>query len=177
MERVGGGGQLDNRPFKESFSYERHIVAFCKCFVLFSKMSAPASESTLAALFQGLLGASEFPPHVHLFDCLRAISGNQVLHSQELPCNNYGVKWHLATQEGICPLAAPFSCSAAVRGHKLFRKSPFLKRPETGGVSRQPCLLKQQREVVGALFQLDTILNISYYCSEDNNLRPQFIGY
>lgn len=29
---------------------------------------------------------------------------------QELPCNNYGVKWQLATQEGICLLAAP-SCS------------------------------------------------------------------
>lgn len=144
-------------------------------------MSDPASESALTALFQGLLGASEFPPHVRLFDCLRAISGNQVLHSQELPCNNYGVKWHLATQEGICPLAASFSCSAEVRGHKLFRKSPFLKRPETGGVSRQPCLLKQQSGGgggVGGLFQLDTILNISYYCSEGfNNLRPQFIGY
>lgn len=31
-------------------------------------------------------------PHVRLFDCLRAISGNQVLDGQELPCNNYGVK-------------------------------------------------------------------------------------
>lgn len=70
--------------------------------------------------------------HVRLFDCLRAISGNQVLDGQELPCNNYGVKWQLATQEGICLLAAP-SCSAGVRGHRLFRKSPFLKHPETGG--------------------------------------------
>lgn len=77
-------------------------------FCMFAKMSVAARESALTALFQGLLGASEFPPHVRLFDCLRAISGNQVLHSQKLPCNNYGVKWHLATQEGICPLAAPF---------------------------------------------------------------------
>lgn len=71
-------------------------------------------------------------PHVRLFDCLRAISGNQVLDGQELPCNNYGVKWQLATQEGICLLAAP-SCYAEVRGHRLFRKSPFLKHSETGG--------------------------------------------
>lgn len=70
--------------------------------------------------------------HVRLFDCLRAISGNQVLDGQELPCNNYGVKWQLATQEGICLLATP-SCSAEVRGHRLFRKSPFLKHPKTGG--------------------------------------------
>lgn len=70
--------------------------------------------------------------HVRLFDCLRAISGNQVLHGQELPCNNYGVKWQLATQEGICLLAVP-SCSAGVRGRRLFRKSPFLMHPETGG--------------------------------------------
>lgn len=143
---------------------------------VFSKASHPTSGCALAALFQGLLGASEFPPHLRLFDCLRATSGNQVLHSQELPCNNYGVKWHLATQEGICPLAAPFSCSPEVRGHKLFRKSPFLKCPETGGVSRQPCLLKQQSG--GWLFQLETILNISYAFSDDfNNLRPEFIGY
>lgn len=48
---------------------------------------------------------------MRLFDCLRVISGNRVLDGQELPCNNYGVKWQLATQEGICLLAAP-SCSA-----------------------------------------------------------------
>lgn len=66
-------------------------------------------------------------PHEHLFDCLRAVSGNRVLHNQELPCNNYGVKRQLATQEGIC-LLATLSCSAEVRGQRLFRKSPFLKR-------------------------------------------------
>lgn len=78
--------------------------------------------------------------HVRLFDCLRAISGNQVLDGQELPCNNYGVKWQLATQEGICLLAAP-SCFAEVRGHRLFRKSPFLKHPETGGGLDSPVYL------------------------------------
>lgn len=53
-------------------------------------------------------------PHERLFDCLRAISGNRILHNQELPCNNYGVKWQLATQEGIC-LLATLSCSAEVK--------------------------------------------------------------
>lgn len=53
-------------------------------------------------------------PHERLFDCLRAISGNRVLHNQELPCNNYEVKWQLATQEGIC-LLATLSCSAEVK--------------------------------------------------------------
>lgn len=71
-------------------------------------------------------------PHERLFDCLRAISGNQVLADQELPCNNYGVKWQLATQKGICLLAAP-SCSGMVKGHRHFRKSSFLKPPEAGG--------------------------------------------
>lgn len=56
------------------------------------------------------------------------------------------------------PAGSPLSCSAEVRGHKLFRKSPFLKRPETGGVSRQQCLLKQQKGEVGRgwLFHVDT---------------------
>lgn len=85
-------------------------------------------------------------PHVRLFDCLRAISGNQVLDGQELPCNNYGVKWQLATQEGICLLAAP-SCSAEVRGHRLFRKSPFLKHPETGGGPDTPVYLNSMRKM------------------------------
>lgn len=83
--------------------------------------------------------------HVRLFDCLRAISGNQVLDGQELPCNNYGVKWQLATQEGICLLAAPFLLSR-VRGQRLFRKSPFLKHPETGGDPDSPVYLNSKRE-------------------------------
>lgn len=95
-------------------------------------------------LLRALGMANSLP--VRLFDCLRAISGNRVLHGQELPCNNYGVKWQLATQEGICLLAAP-SCSAEVRGHRLFRKSPFLKHPETGGDPDRPVYLNSMQKM------------------------------
>lgn len=80
-------------------------------FYIFKKVSSQTAEVVIAtsqARFQALGTANS--PHVRLFDCLRAISGNQVLDGQELPCNNYGVKWQLATQEGICLLATPL-CS------------------------------------------------------------------
>lgn len=108
------------------------------------KVSSPPGESVITGFPLRALGTAN-SPHVRLFDCLRAISGNQVLDGQELPCNNYGVKWQLATQEGICLLAAP-SCSAGVRGHRLFRKSPFLKHPETGGGPDSPVYLKSAGE-------------------------------
>lgn len=125
------------------FTQNNMSSCFPECFTCFKRCHVQPVNLQSALCCRALGTANSL--HVRLFDCLRAISGNQVLHSQELPCNNYGVKWQLATQEGICPLAAP-SCSAEVRGHRLFRKSPFLKRPETGGGPRQPCLLKQHRE-------------------------------
>lgn len=105
-------------------------LLFPQCFTCFQRCQVRPVDVQSRLLLRNLGMANSL--HVRLFDCLRAISGNQVLHGQELPCNNYGVKWQLATQEGICLLAAP-SCSAEVRGHRLFRKSPFLKQPETGG--------------------------------------------
>lgn len=101
--------------------------------------------------------------HVRLFDCLRVISGNQVLDGQELPCNNYGVKWQLATQEGICLLAAP-SCSVSQgQRSQTFQEKSISQAPWNRWRPGQPCLLKQLGEkwerirlvsIVGFLFDL-----------------------
>lgn len=123
-------------------------------------------QSLLRKLHLGALGMAN-SPHVRLFDCLRAISGNQVLDGQELPCNNYGVKWQLATQEGICLLAAP-SCSAKVRGHRLFRKSPFLKHPETGGGPDSPVYWNSN----GKMGQIKPTYRLG-----ENNCTMSFLGF
>ncbi|MEQ2201734.1 hypothetical protein XENOCAPTIV_017249 [Xenoophorus captivus] len=64
---------------------------------------------------------------------------------QELPCNNYGVKWQLATQEGICLLAARFPLW---RGHRseTFQEKSISQAPRNRWRPGLHCLLKQHKE-------------------------------
>lgn len=55
-----------------------------KLFLLFEHHQMTVSGYTIYLRPKGIANSM----HVRLFDCLRVISGNQVLERQELPCNN-----------------------------------------------------------------------------------------